>query len=137
MTILGASYREVITQNPVSLTAEILPEGCAASWGDTAILHDWAVCKKSEVNEVVRLRGEVANPESSSVYTYTFQAYRFGFNPDNDPVQAEEDQSYAVPRYDYVPLSIVDFDVSDPAQVRTPPGTNFIIIVPNVLKPED
>eukprot|EP00930_Biecheleria_cincta_P001510 TRINITY_DN102651_c0_g1_i1.p1 TRINITY_DN102651_c0_g1~~TRINITY_DN102651_c0_g1_i1.p1 ORF type:complete len:2623 (+),score=331.45 TRINITY_DN102651_c0_g1_i1:132-8000(+) len=87
------------------------------------------------VTEAVRLRGEVTNIEGSTVYTYKFQAYRFGFNPDYDPNLAQNDPAYSVPRYDYVPLSIVDFNTSDPAQVRTPPGTNYLVISPNVLKP--
>jgi len=67
MTILGASYREVITQNPVSLTVEILPEGCAASWGDTAIVHDWAVCKKSEAVNLANMEVCINNSQSISL----------------------------------------------------------------------
>ncbi|CAJ1405069.1 unnamed protein product [Effrenium voratum] len=83
----------------------------------------------------IRLRGEVTNPQNDTVYSYYWTAYRFGLNPAYDAEANSFDPNYAVVQYTWVELSAVDFNVSDPQQVRTPPNSRFMAIAPDVLQP--
>lgn len=81
----------------------------------------------------LRLRGDITNPQNDTSYTFRWTAYRYGLNPAYDAEAASLDPTYAIPQYTWVPLSLVDFNISDSEQVRTPPDSPYLVVSPNVL----
>lgn len=83
----------------------------------------------------IRLRGEVTNPQNATTYSFVWTAYRFGLNPDYNAEMASADPTYAVEQYAWAELSAVEFNKSDPQQVRSREDSKYMVIAPDVLWP--
>eukprot|EP00931_Biecheleriopsis_adriatica_P060446 TRINITY_DN36303_c0_g1_i1.p1 TRINITY_DN36303_c0_g1~~TRINITY_DN36303_c0_g1_i1.p1 ORF type:complete len:2581 (+),score=473.60 TRINITY_DN36303_c0_g1_i1:114-7856(+) len=87
------------------------------------------------VGSSLRMRGEVANKQPDTEYLYVWSAWRYGINPDYSADAASMSTDYAVPRFAWVEMTEIDFNFSDPLQVRTPSTSNFLVVAPSVLAP--
>ena len=63
------------------------------------------------------------------------KAYRYGLNPNYNRELASADPTYAVQQYAWAQLSEVEFNTSDPQQVRSRADSQYMVIAPNLLWP--